>query len=153
MKIQIWWSGRTKAPINQIVSDYHARLSKLNPVEIREFSVKKLRNKQQLVQAESNSILKHLDERSFVILLDEKGDSYTSRDFATFLEKSLQSSYKHLTFILGGPYGFSQALKSRAQQKISLSKMTFTHDMARALFMEQLYRAFTIKLNQPYHHD
>ena len=153
MKIQIWWSGRTKAPIDQIISDYHARLRKLNPIEIREFTVKKLRGKQQVIQAESDTILKHLDERSFVILLDEKGDSYTSRGFATFLEKSLQSSYKQLTFILGGPYGFSQTLQSRAQKKISLSKMTFTHDMARALFMEQLYRAFTIKLNQPYHHD
>lgn len=86
-------------------------------------------------------------------LLDERGLSYSSRDFAQFLEKKMASGIKELIFVVGGPYGFSENVYQRAISTISLSKMTFSHQMARLLFAEQIYRAFTILRGEPYHHD
>ena len=86
-------------------------------------------------------------------LLDERGVLFSSRDFAQYLEKKMLSGIKELVFVIGGPYGFSEKLYSRANSQISLSKMTFSHQMARLLFTEQIYRAFTILRGEPYHHD
>ena len=88
-----------------------------------------------------------------VILLDERGKEYTSREFAGFIDRSMSQSVKRLVFVVGGPYGFSQAVYDRADGKISLSRMTFSHEMVRLFFAEQIYRAMTILRGEPYHHD
>ena len=89
----------------------------------------------------------------FVVLLDEKGRRYTSRQFAAFIEKKMMSLPQRLTFIVGGPYGFSQEIYNRADHMLSLSDMTFPHELVRLFFAEQLYRAFSIIGGEPYHHD
>ncbi|MBQ5395937.1 MAG: 23S rRNA (pseudouridine(1915)-N(3))-methyltransferase RlmH, partial [Alistipes sp.] len=85
--------------------------------------------------------------------MDEKGAQYTSMEYAQWLQKRMLSGVKRLVLVIGGPYGFSEEVYARADQKISLSKMTFSHQIVRAIFAEQLYRAFTILNNEPYHHE
>ena len=87
-----------------------------------------------------------------LILLDEKGKTFTSEGFSEFLQKKMNSGLKNLIFVIGGPYGFSEAVYERANGKVSLSSMTFSHQMVRLFFIEQLYRGFTILRNEPYHH-
>lgn len=89
----------------------------------------------------------------YVILLDEGGTVLGSVEFAQYLEKKRNTIGKRIVFVIGGPYGFSEAIRTRANEKISLSKMTFTHQMVRLIFVEQLYRAMTILNNEPYHHN
>ena len=96
---------------------------------------------------------KSLKDGDYVVLLDEGGKEFRSVDFARYLEQKQQSVSRRLVFIVGGPYGFSQDVKNRANEKISLSKMTFSHEMIRLIFTEQLYRAMTIINNEPYHHE
>lgn len=103
-------------------------------------------------QKEGELLLKHIDTSDEVILLDEKGKSYSSVAFSEVLQKKMNSGIKNLVFIIGGPYGFSEEVYSRANGKVSLSAMTFSHQMVRLFFIEQLYRAFTILKNEPYHH-
>ncbi len=98
-------------------------------------------------------LLKEIEKSDFVILLDENGTQYTSKDFSKFIQKKMLSGSKQLVFVIGGPYGFSEDVYLRANQKISLSKMTFSHQMVRLFYVEQLYRAFTIIRNEPYHHE
>lgn len=103
--------------------------------------------------AEGDAIISMLKPGDSVALLDEKGREFSSREFSSFVDKRMASGLKRLIFIIGGPYGFSDAVYSRADFKLSLSKMTFSHEMVRLFFTEQLYRAFTILNNSPYHHD
>lgn len=107
----------------------------------------------EIKQREGNLILSKLTGSDIVVLLDEKGKEYTSVHFASFLEKQMQNSIKNLVFIVGGAYGFSEEVYAHAHQKIALSKMTFSHQMIRLLFTEQLYRACTIIKGEPYHHQ
>ena len=88
-----------------------------------------------------------------LVLLDEKGKQYTSMDFAQFLQKKMNSGIKNLVLVIGGPYGFSDAVYAKSSGKISLSKMTFSHQMVRLFIVEQIYRGFTILRNEPYHHQ
>ena len=101
---------------------------------------------------EGRSILSFIDDSEFVAILDDKGDSFTSRQFAEWLERR-QTSSRNITFVVGGAYGFSNEVYDRADSRISLSKMTFSHQIVRAIFAEQLYRAFTIIAGLPYHHE
>lgn len=103
--------------------------------------------------AEGEAILRQLTEGDFVVLLDERGDELRSTEFALWLQKRLNSGVKRLVLVIGGPYGFSEAVYARADAKLSLSRMTFSHQIVRAIFAEQLYRAFTILHNEPYHHE
>lgn len=103
--------------------------------------------------AEGEAILRQLTEGDFVVLLDERGDELRSTEFALWLQKRLNSGVKRLVLVIGGPYGFSEAVYARADAKLSLSRMTFSHQIVRAIFAEQLYRAFTILNNEPYHHE
>jgi len=103
-------------------------------------------------QLEGSEILKRLQISDHLILLDEKGKQYDSVAFAGFLQKQMNSGLKNLVFVIGGPYGFSEDVYNRANGKLSLSKMTFSHQMVRLFFVEQLYRGFTILRNEPYHH-
>ena len=108
---------------------------------------------QQQNQREGERILDQLTESDYVVLLDEHGDELRSVEFAQWMRKRMVSGLKRLVFVIGGPYGFSDEVYRRANQKISLSKMTFSHQIVRAIFAEQIYRAFTILNNEPYHHE
>lgn len=101
---------------------------------------------------EGQMILKKLSAGDFLVLLDEKGNELGSVQFASFLEKHMVQSTKSMVFVVGGPYGFSQEVYERANYQLSLSKMTFSHQLIRLIFAEQLYRAFTIIRGEPYHH-
>ncbi len=98
-------------------------------------------------------ILKQLQPQDLVVLLDEHGKEFRSLEFSAYLEKMMVQSVQHLVFIIGGPYGFDQKIYDRAKSKIALSKMTFSHQMIRLFFTEQLYRAFSIMKGEPYHHE
>ena len=102
---------------------------------------------------EGEGILNRIQPGDYVVLLDDKGKQYSSTEFARFMEKKSHSVPKRLVFVVGGPYGFSEAVYARANEKLSLSKMTFTHQMVRLVFVEQLYRAMTILNGEPYHHE
>lgn len=103
-------------------------------------------------QKEGELILNRLNPTDVLILLDENGKQFNSIGFSSYLQKHMNSGIKHLVFIIGGPYGFSEEIYKKANGKISLSKMTFSHQMIRLFFIEQLYRGFTILKNEPYHH-
>ncbi|MBQ4498954.1 MAG: 23S rRNA (pseudouridine(1915)-N(3))-methyltransferase RlmH [Alistipes sp.] len=102
---------------------------------------------------EGEAIMKQLTDTDYVMLLDEHGMELRSIEFADLMQRRMASGTKRLVFIIGGPYGFSDALYQRADAKLSLSKMTFSHQIVRAIFTEQLYRAFTIINHEPYHHE
>jgi 23S rRNA (pseudouridine1915-N3)-methyltransferase len=102
---------------------------------------------------EGELMLKHLEPGDFLVLLDEKGKTFTSRQFADYLQKHMLSGIKRLVFVIGGAYGFSDEVYALAQGKLSLSNMTFSHQMIRLFVVEQVYRAFTILKNEPYHND
>ena len=102
---------------------------------------------------EGEAFLQKLNPTDHVVLLDERGKELTSRDFSRSIETLMLRGFKRVVFLIGGPYGFSQDIYDRADGKISFSRMTFPHDLIRTIFMEQLYRAFSIMRNEPYHHD
>lgn len=108
---------------------------------------------QQQNQSEGERILAQLTESDYVVLLDERGAAFRSVDFAEWMRKRMVSGLKRLVFVIGGPYGFSAEVYKRANQQLSLSKMTFSHQIVRAIFTEQIYRVFTILNNEPYHHE
>jgi len=110
-------------------------------------------SKEQQKAKEAEQILKLIGNSDYVILLDERGKEFRSVEFADFLSKKMVSSTQHLVFVIGGPYGFDASIEERSNGKISLSKMTFSHQMVRLFFSEQLYRAFSILKNEPYHHE
>jgi 23S rRNA (pseudouridine1915-N3)-methyltransferase len=105
------------------------------------------------IKKEGEKILSILKKNEFIILLDENGEHKSSMAFSKFIQKKLNSGIKTITFIIGGPYGFSSEIKSISNYELSLSKMTFSHEMIRLFFTEQLYRAFSILKNEPYHHQ
>jgi 23S rRNA (pseudouridine1915-N3)-methyltransferase len=105
------------------------------------------------IQKEGEKILSILKKNEFIILLDENGEHKSSVGFSKFIQKKLNSGMKTLTFVIGGPYGFSKEIKSMSNYQLSLSKMTFSHEMIRLFFTEQLYRSFSILKNEPYHHQ
>lgn len=102
---------------------------------------------------EAEHYLKYLQNTDQLVVLDERGTEFTSLHFADFINKKMISSVQNLVFLIGGPYGFDQSIYQRANYKISLSKLTFSHQMIRLFFVEQVYRAFTILKGEPYHHE
>ena len=157
MKITLLTVGKTdKDWVKQGIDIYTSRLKHYIPFSINE--IPELKNvsalsKDQIKIREGELILKNVKPTDDVILMDEHGKEYTSVEFASQVEKKMSSGLKRLVFIIGGPYGFSPAVYARANGKISLSRMTFSHQMVRLIFTEQLYRAFTILKNEPYHHE
>ena len=115
-------------------------------------NTKSLSSRQQN-KSEGERILALLTESDYVVLLDERGKEFRSMEFAEWVEKRMTSGLKRLVFVIGGPYGFSEEVYARATGQISLSRMTFSHQIVRAIFAEQIYRAFTILNNEPYHHE
>ena len=110
-------------------------------------------SKEQQKEKEGELLLKVLQPGDSVVLLDEHGKEFRSVEFAAWVEKKMHTVARRLVFVIGGPYGFSPAVYAAAQEKISLSKMTFSHQMIRLIFVEQFYRAMTILHNGPYHHE
>ena len=103
--------------------------------------------------AEGEALLRQFTDGDYVVLLDERGDEMRSVEFAAWLQKRLNSGMKRLVMVIGGPYGFSDAVYARDDARLSLSRMTFSHQIVRAIFAEQIYRAFAILNNEPYHHE
>ena len=157
MKITLLTVGKTdKDWVKQGIDIYVSRLKHYIPFSINE--IPELKNvsalsKDQIKVREGELILKNLKPTDDVILMDEHGKEYTSVDFASYLQKKISYEGKDMVFVIGGAYGFSDEVYKRANGKISLSKMTFSHQMVRAIFAEQLYRAFTIMRGEPYHHE
>lgn len=137
------------------INDYTERISHYMPFEI--ITIPELKNtkhltEQQQKQMEGELIIKQLQPTDTIVLLDEKGHEFRSIEMARWLEQKQQSP-RRLVFIIGGPYGFSQDVYSKANELISLSKLTFSHQMVRMIFTEQLYRSCTIIKGEPYHHE
>ena len=157
MKITLLTVGRTdKDWVRQGLDIYVSRLKHYIPfamLEIPELKNVSSLTKDQIKTREGELILKNIRPTDDVILLDERGKQYTSVELARLLQDKISYVGKDIVFVIGGAYGFSEAVYSRADSKISLSKMTFSHQMVRAIFAEQIYRAFTIMKGEPYHHE
>lgn len=157
MKISLLVVGKTvHSYLNQGIDEYTKRISRYCPFTIQyiaDAKTTKSLSQEQQKQLEGDNIAAALDKSDYVVLLDEHGKEFTSVDFSAYIERKMQSVPKRLVFIIGGPYGFSKEIYGRANEKISLSKMTFPHDLIRLVFTEQLYRAFSIIHHEPYHHE
>ena len=157
MKFSLICIGKTDdKEITSLISYYTTRLPKHWNFEITMIpDVKNAKNLSPdlLKKEEAKLFLNQIDASDLVILLDEKGKEYTSRQFSEKIDFWLGSSVKRVCFLIGGAYGFSEDLYQRSNEKISLSKMTFTHQMIRLFFVEQVYRASTILQGKPYHND
>ena len=157
MRITLLTVGRTdKGWIRDGLEIYMSRLSHYIPfslVEIPELKNVSALSQVQIKEREGELILKNVKASDDLVLLDERGVMRSSVEFASFLQGKMTSGGKDIVFVIGGAYGFSEAVYSRANSKISLSKMTFSHQMVRTIFAEQLYRAFTIMKGEPYHHE
>ncbi|MGO2359263.1 23S rRNA (pseudouridine(1915)-N(3))-methyltransferase RlmH [Mesonia sp.] len=156
MQIKLIAVGKTDdAALQELINTYVKRLSHYCNFSLEIIpDLKKTKNMDESLQKskEGALILKHVNPSDILVLLDEKGKSFTSEEFSEEIQKKLNTGMKQLLFVIGGPYGFSPEVYQRANQKIALSKMTFSHQMVRLFFTEQLYRAFTILKNEPYHH-
>ena len=157
MKIKVICIGKTIKPfLEEGEKEYLNRLKHYSPVEKIEIpdlkNVKKF-TKDQIKVAEGKLLLAKVKAGEQIILLDENGKTFSSVDFSKFIQKRFNQGGKGIVFLIGGAYGFSEEVYAKAQGKISLSLMTFSHQMIRMLFFEQLYRAFTIIKGEPYHHQ
>ena len=157
MKITLLTVGKTdKDWVRQGLDIYVSRLKHYIPfsiVEIPELKNVSALSKEQIKNKEGELILKNIRPNDDVILLDERGKQHTSVELAKIIQDKISYAGKDIVFIIGGAYGFSEAVYQRAGSKLSLSKMTFSHQMVRAIFVEQIYRAFTIMRGEPYHHE
>ena len=158
MKITLLSIGKTtQSWLLQGIKVYESRLPHYTSFEYIELPDVKLKQKKpdmsQVQQAEAEKILKALNKEDHLILLDENGKSFSSMAFAKWIEKKQVSGIKNLVLLIGGPYGFHESLKQRSVGKVSLSEMTFSHQMVRLFAIEQIYRAMTILKGEPYHHQ
>lgn len=157
MKITLLSIGKTNSKeLVILMENLEKRLPAFIKFERKELpDVKNSKNlsENELKNAEAESILSFLVSGDTLIILDEKGKEFTSTEFSSFLEKQMNSSVKHLVFCIGGAYGFSDKIYDLNPQKLALSKMTFTHQMVRLFFVEQLYRGFSILQGKPYHNE
>lgn len=157
MQIKLLAIGKTDhSAIQSLVEEYIKRINFYIKFEVEIISdLKNTKNISESIQKEKEGelILKKVPASDDLILLDENGKQFSSIDFSDFIQKKMNSGLKQLIFVIGGPYGFSDAVYRRAHGKLSLSKMTFSHQMVRVFFVEQIYRAFTILRNEPYHHQ
>lgn len=157
MKIELAVIGKTSIGyLKQGIDEYIKRLKHYVPFEIKYIDdIKNTKNisEDQQKRTEGTKILSLLDKSDYVVLLDEHGKEYTSMQYSSYIQMRMLSGAKKVVFVIGGPYGFSQEVYDRANDKISFSKMTFNHEMIRLIFTEQLYRAYTIINHEPYHHE
>jgi 23S rRNA (pseudouridine1915-N3)-methyltransferase len=157
MQIKLLALGKTdNKAIQELINEYTSRLGHYIRFELEVIpDLKHTKSLSEAIQKEKEGelILKKLLPSDDLLLLDERGKSYTSLEFSDFLQKKMNSGLRQLVLVIGGPYGFSEEVYTRANGKISLSKMTFSHQMIRPFVVEQLYRAMTILRNEPYHHE
>lgn len=157
MKIAIIAVGKTSTDyVARGVDEFIKRSNRYISVElsvIPDIRTSKALTEESQKQQEGKAILAAMQPGDIVILLDERGKELTSREFSALIERRMVQGIKRLVFVIGGPYGFSKEVYDRADSKLSLSRMTFTHEMVRLFFMEQIYRAMTIMRGEPYHHD
>jgi 23S rRNA (pseudouridine1915-N3)-methyltransferase len=157
MKIHFLVVGKTTEKYMQTgIDEYVRRLLRYIPFSME--VLPELKNAKNLTfeqqkEKDSQAILNALQDGDYVVLLDEKGKEYSSVAFSDYLARKMQIVPKRLVFVVGGPYGFSAEMYDRANEKLSVSKMTFSHQMIRLIFVEQLYRAMTIMRGEPYHHE
>jgi 23S rRNA (pseudouridine1915-N3)-methyltransferase len=157
MKVNLLLVGKTvNKHFVELIEDYASRVKHYIGFEIN--IIPELKNTKNLSidqqkQQEGELILRQLLPSDSVVLLDEHGKELGSVDFSKYLEQKMQTTNKRLVFVVGGPYGFSPDVYNRANDKLSLSRMTFSHQMVRLIFVEQLYRAMTIMRGEPYHHE
>ncbi|MBL1280564.1 MAG: 23S rRNA (pseudouridine(1915)-N(3))-methyltransferase RlmH [Fluviicola sp.] len=157
MKIKLICVGKTTS--NYLIegeNEYLKRLkhfSSVEKIEIPELKNAKKMSESEIKKQEGELILKKVDSSDYLILLDENGTEYNSVHFSRFLQKRMNSGVKTISFVIGGAYGFSEDVYNKSQSKISLSKMTFSHQMVRVFFLEQVYRGFSILKGMPYHHE
>ncbi|AXT19715.1 23S rRNA (pseudouridine(1915)-N(3))-methyltransferase RlmH [Flavobacteriaceae bacterium AU392] len=156
MTIKLIAIGKTdNKQLQQLIDDYQKRLGfyiKFSFEIIPDLKNAKNLSEDQQKQKEGDLILNKITSTDALILLDENGKSFDSISFSDYLQKHMNSGIKQLVFVIGGPYGFSKDVYNKSRGRISLSKMTFSHQMVRLFFIEQLYRGFTILKNEPYHH-
>ena len=156
MTIKLLCIGKTdNRELKQLIEVYKNRLQFYNKFEIDiipDLKKTKSLDENQQKEKEGELILAKVQNSDFLVLLDENGKEFSSEKFSAYIQKRLNSGLKQLIFVFGGPYGFSEAIYQRADSKVALSQMTFSHQMVRLFFTEQLYRAFTILKNEPYHH-
>lgn len=157
MKITLFVIGKTDSSyLKDGILDYMGRIGHYLPFEMKVIpDLKKVKNlsEQEQKGKEGKLLLNQVRSDDYLILLDERGKEFSSKMFASFLEKKMVAGLRNVVFIIGGPYGFSSSIYDRADLRISLSKMTFSHQMVRLIFTEQLYRAMTIIKGEPYHHE
>ena len=157
MKITLLTVGKTdKDWVKQGIDIYASRMKHYFPfsiVEIPELKNVSSLSQDQIKTKEGELILKNVKPTDDMILLDERGREFSSMEFAKALQDKISYTGKDIVFVIGGAYGFSDAVRQRSNSKISLSRMTFSHQMVRAIFVEPLYRAFTIMKGEPYHHE
>ncbi|HHM21634.1 MAG TPA: 23S rRNA (pseudouridine(1915)-N(3))-methyltransferase RlmH [Bacteroidetes bacterium] len=155
MKSELWYIGKTSFPfLSEGVQLYEKRLKHYLSFETILIPHIKNANKlppRQLKEKEGEAVLDRLNKNDFLVLLDERGKQYTSVEFSKFVENKFRSGHRRLVFLIGGAYGFSKKIYNRADHQLSLSKMTFSHQMIRLFFLEQLFRAMTILRGEPYH--
>lgn len=156
MQIKLLAIGKTdNKELQSLIFDYQRRLGHYIKFDLQIIpDIKKAKHltENQQKDKEGELLLHLINSNDVLVLLDENGKSLNSLQFADYLQKHMNSGIKQLIFAIGGPYGFSDAVQERANGKLSLSKMTFSHQMVRLFFIEQLYRGFTILKNEPYHH-
>ncbi|MBO4755070.1 MAG: 23S rRNA (pseudouridine(1915)-N(3))-methyltransferase RlmH [Bacteroidales bacterium] len=157
MKLQLFFIGRTVGTVYpSLINEYVQRLAHYVPIQVEEIpDLKNTKNltQEQQKEREADQVLERLQPGDVLVLLDERGREMTSREFSQWIEQKMLTTSRRLVLLIGGPYGFSPRIYEAASQKISLSKMTFSHQMVRLFLVEQLYRAFTILRGEPYHHD
>lgn len=157
MKLEVWCIGKNSQKYLDVgIEHYYKKLKHYFPfeyLEINESKAHRSSEKVKSLQLQSDLILKKLTPEDHLILLDEKGKTYASKEFALLINRLMISSYKRVIFLIGGAFGFHASIYLRAQGKISLSDLTFSHDMVRLFLLEQIYRAGTILKNEPYHND
>ena len=150
----IYISSEKNSNIEILVNNYIKKIKHLADIDLFKIHNKNKTKKNKFnINYESNLIINQLSKNDINILLDEKGDVYETIKFSKFIQEKFLYSSKKIVFIIGGAYGFNKELKKTVQKKISLSKLTFTHDMARVILIEQIYRALTVIKNIPYHND
>ena len=157
MKILLILVGKTAdRRFTDIIEDYASRLKHYVSFDIQ--TIPELKNtrslsEEQQKQAEGELLIKQFQSSDYIVLLDEHGAELRSVEFAKWITKKMNAVSRRLVFVVGGPYGFSEDIYAKANEKLSLSKMTFSHQMIRMIFVEQLYRAMTIIKGEPYHHE
>lgn len=153
MKLRILWVGKTQQGwVREGIDEYTSRIRRYLPLEVHEAREEKGAAEEAMRQRECERLTRLLPKNAHLVLLDEKGSTMTSPEFAGFLGKCRDTAVPELVFAIGGAYGFAREFRSRADSVIALSRMTFTHQMVRVFLLEQIYRGFTILNREPYHH-